>query len=287
MPELPEVETIARGLAPQLQNHRILAIEKLDWQRMVKTPDLPLFRALLPGRTILHVGRRAKWLLLTLDEGWTLTLHLRMSGRINVFGPHATPDQHTHLVLQLTDAQRLFFRDPRKFGRVQLLTAAQLETFTHSFGPEPLAQDFTVEKLATILTHRTTALKPLLLNQQRIAGLGNIYVDESLWHAQLHPMRPANTLQPAEVTRLHTAIRTTLEQAIAYGGSTLRDYRDGHGGEGQNQQYFSVYAKKSKPCPRCNTPIERILVAQRGTHLCPVCQQRQKETTEHHDRNQQ
>ncbi len=277
MPELPEVETIARGLAPQLQSQRILAIEKLDWERMVKTPDVPLFRALLPGRTILHVGRRAKWLLFTLDEGWTLTLHLRMSGRINVFGSDAIADQHTHLVLQLTDERRVFFRDPRKFGRVQLLTAGELETFTHSFGPEPLAEEFTADKLAAILAHRTTALKPLLLNQERIAGLGNIYVDESLWYAQLHPLRPANTVQPAEVTRLHTAIRTMLERAIACGGSTLRDYRDGYGGEGQNQRYFSVYAQKGKPCPRCSTPIERILVAQRGTHLCPVCQQRERE----------
>lgn len=276
MPELPEVETIARDLNAQVRHRTITGIEKLDWARMVETPDLPQFRATLPGSQIQQAGRRAKWLLLTLDRGhgsgWTLALHLRMSGRLWVADPADLPDQHTHLVLALDDQRRMFFRDPRKFGRVRLLDPAGLNALDAALGPEPLSDTFTAEQFHTMLGQHRTPLKPLLLNQAFLAGLGNIYVDETLWLARLHPLRPANTLEADDTAHLHTALRTVLERAIAAGGSTLRDYRNGYGNIGQNQAFFAVYGCQGKPCPHCATPIVRCVVAQRGTHLCPFCQ---------------
>lgn len=272
MPELPEVETIARSLATRIRGRTITTIEKLDWERMVDMPDIPTFRATIPGRSIVDTGRRAKWLLLGLDSGWSLAMHMRMSGRISVQAHDTEPDKHTHLVLELDSHERIFFRDPRKFGRVRLMDAAGSATLDASLGLEPLGENFTPERLAQILMTHRTRLKPLLLNQTHIAGLGNIYVDESLWHAQIHPLRLSNTITQEEIARLHSAIQMVLNQAIEYGGSTLRDYRDGHGKPGRNQEHFSVYNSKDKPCPRCQTPIVRLVVAQRGTHICPTCQ---------------
>lgn len=273
MPELPEVETIARGLDVQVSGERIAAIVKLDWERMVETPDLPTFRRVLPGRHITRVGRRAKWLLCSLDAGWTLAFHLRMSGRLLVMASDTPPDTHTHLVLSLHNGQSLHFHDQRKFGRVRLLDPPGLAALDTAYGPEPLATTFRADDLAGVLAAHRTRLKPLLLNQRVLAGLGNIYVDESLWHARLHPLQSACTLTHDDATRLHTAIRAVLERAIVSGGSTLRDYRDGYGAFGRNQEHFAVYQRTGKPCPRCGTPIERLVVAQRGTHICPTCQQ--------------
>lgn len=275
MPELPEVETIARTLAAQVRGKRIVAIEKLDWERMVETPDLASFREVLVGRSIAGVGRRAKWLLLTLDAEWTLALHLRMSGRIEIRGSEDgedVPDQHTHLILALDDGRRLCFNDQRKFGRARLLNAAGVAALDAAYGPEPLDPAFRPGDFAALLAERRTRLKPLLLNQRIIAGPGNIYVDESLWRAWLHPLRAANSLVPEEAQRLYEALRAVLTRAIELGGSTLRDYRNGYGEHGQNQEHFSVYKRAGKACPRCGTPVERIVVAQRGTHLCPMCQ---------------
>lgn len=272
MPELPEVENIARDLAPQVSGRRIVTIEKLDWERMVETPSLESFRATLPERSIVTVGRRAKWLLFTLDAGWTLALHLRMSGRIGVQNSDVSPDIYTHLVLALDDGRRIFFHDQRKFGRVRLLNPEGMAALDCSLGLEPLDEHFSTKTLADALTRRRTRLKPLLLDQTCVAGLGNIYVDESLWQSQIHPLRTADSLKHNEIERLHAAIRQVLEQAIYYKGSTLRNYRNGYGQRGENQEHFSVYDRKGKPCPRCGTPVERIVIAQRGTHICPTCQ---------------
>jgi formamidopyrimidine-DNA glycosylase len=273
MPELPEVETAARDLAAQVAGCTIVAIEKLDWERMVETPEPAQFRVLLPGRRIGAVGRRAKWLLLTLDAGWTLALHLRMSGSVSVCPAEEAADSYTHLVLLLEDGRRIFFRDVRKFGRVRLLDAAGLAALDQQHGLEPLGEQFTPAALAALLARRQSRLKPLLLNQAIVAGLGNIYVDESLWLARLHPLRAANSLSTDEVSSLHAAIRTILTRAIDSGGSTLRDYRNGYGQAGTNQDHFAVYQRTGQPCLRCDTTIERVAVAQRGTHLCPTCQQ--------------
>jgi formamidopyrimidine-DNA glycosylase len=272
VPELPEVETAARDVASQVVGCTLAGVEKLDWERMVETPDPASFRELLAGRRIEAVGRRAKWLLFTLDAGWTLALHLRMSGSVSVRPAEATADTYTHLVLALADGRRIFFRDVRKFGRARLLDAEGLAALNRAHGPEPLSDSFGVEQLARLLAGRRTVIKSLLLNQAIIAGLGNIYTDESLWCARLHPLRPASSLDAAEVAALHGAIHTILARAIDNKGSTLRDYRNGYGERGTNQDYFYVYDRKGKPCMRCETPIVRAVVAQRGTHFCPTCQ---------------
>jgi formamidopyrimidine-DNA glycosylase len=276
MPELPEVEIAARTLADQVIGREIVAIEKLDWERMVETPDLASFYALLPGRQIRAIGRRAKWILLTLDAGWTLALHLRMSGIVFVAGAEVDTDIYTHLVLALDDGQRIFFHDQRKFGRVRLLDSAGLAELDASHGPEPLDEQFTPDVLAQILDRRTTPIKVLLLDQKRIAGLGNIYANDALWLAQVHPLRPSSSLDTDEIGRLHHAIRVVLAQAIQNNGSTLRNYRNGYGQAGQNQEHFLTYDRADRPCTRCSTAIERIVVAQRSTYLCPTCQPTQR-----------
>jgi formamidopyrimidine-DNA glycosylase len=272
MPELPEVETVARSLATQVLGRRIASIEKLDWERMVETPDLPDFRALIVGRTIVAVARRAKWLLISLDAGWTLAIHLRMSGNLIVRGPEAEPDAHTHLVLGLDDGRRIFFEDQRKFGRVRLLDNAGLALLDGTHGPEPLGDSFSADALGRILAGRRTRLKPLLLDQSLIAGIGNIYASEALWIARLHPLLPAGETPAEQVPALHAAIRQVLEEAIANQGSSLRNYRNSYGERGQNQDHFRVYDRAGAACERCGEPIERSVIAQRSTFFCPTCQ---------------
>lgn len=272
MPELPEVEHVARSLQAQIAGRRIVAVTRLDWERMVETPSVAEFLEQIQGRAVQSVGRRAKWIVLTLDGGWTLALHLRMSGYITVHGPEAMPDVYTHLVLLLDDERQVFFHDTRKFGRARLLDAAGLATLDAAHGAEPLTDDFTPDLLAALLRSRKRQLKPLLLDQRVIAGLGNIYVDEALWRAQLHPLRASDSLNDDEVARLHSGVRLALLEGLNHGGSTLRDYRNSFGAAGENQHHFNVYDREGTPCPRCGTTIEKIVVGQRGTHLCPFCQ---------------
>jgi formamidopyrimidine-DNA glycosylase len=272
MPELPEVEHASRSLGAQIVGRRIVAVTKLDWERMVETPAVERFVELLQGRAVLAAGRRAKWIVLTLDGGWTLALHLRMSGAVSVHSPAAQPDVYTHLVLLLDDGRQVFFHDTRKFGRARLLDSAGLAALDSVHGVEPLDDAFSPDLLAKLLRRRRTRIKPLLLDQKFIAGIGNIYADEALWDAQIHPLRPADTLDAGEIARLHSAIRLVLLQGIEHGGSTLRNYRDGYGQAGSNQEHFNAYDRKGHPCPRCGTTIEKISVGQRGTHFCPFCQ---------------
>jgi formamidopyrimidine-DNA glycosylase len=273
MPELPEVEHVSRSLAAQIVGRRIVGVTKLDWERMVETPAVEQFLALLRGREVLAATRRAKWVLLMLDGGWTLALHLRMSGYLTVHAAEAEPDIYTHLVLLLDDGRQIFFHDTRKFGRARLLDAAGLAALHAAHGIEPLTDDFTVAVLAELLRRRRARLKPLLLDQKVIAGIGNIYADEALWLAQLHPLRPSDSLSEDEIVRLHTGIRQALHAGLANGGSTLRDYRNSYGEAGTNQEHFNVYDQAGQPCQRCGAPIERMVVGQRGTHVCPSCQQ--------------
>ncbi len=225
MPELPEVEHAARSLGAQILGRRIIAVTKLDWERMVETPAVDQFLDLIKGREVRAVGRRAKWIVVTLDGGWTLALHLRMSGSITVHDSAAQPDIYTHLVLLLDDGRQVFFHDTRKFGRARLLDDAGLAALDIAHGVEPLTDTFTPDLLGALLRRRHTRLKPLLLDQR-----------------------------------------------VKYGGSTLRDYRNGYGEAGSNQEHFNVYDQQGKPCPRCGTPIEKTMIGQRGTHFCPFCQ---------------
>jgi formamidopyrimidine-DNA glycosylase len=282
MPELPEVEHAARSLGAQIIGRTIVAVTRLDWQRMVETPAVEQFLELLQGRQILAAGRRAKWIVLTLDSGWALALHLRMSGSVQVHAPDAQPDVYTHLVLLLDDGQQVFFHDTRKFGRARLLDSLGLAALESAHGVEPLADAFTPTLLGELLRRRRARLKPLLLDQKVIAGIGNIYADEALWNAQLHPLRSSDSLDDDEIARMHSGIRLALLQGLEHGGSTLRDYRNGYGEPGTNQQHFNVYDRRGQPCPRCGTPIEKTVVGQRGTHFCPFCQL--LEETAHRDR---
>jgi formamidopyrimidine-DNA glycosylase len=281
MPELPEVEHAARSLGAQIIGRTIVAVTRLDWERMVETPAVEQFLELLLGRRILAAGRRAKWIVLTLDSGWTLALHLRMSGSVRVHDAEAQPSVYVHLALLLDDNRQVFFHDTRKFGRARLLDAEGLAALDSAHGVEPLSDAFTPALLAELLRRRRAKLKPLLLDQKVIAGIGNIYADEALWNAQLHPLRSSDSLDDDEIARLHSGIRLALLQGLENGGSTLRDYRNGYGEPGSHQQHFNVYDRRGQPCPRCGTPIEKIVVGQRGTHFCPFCQRLTPVQVEH------
>ena len=276
MPELPEVEIAARSLAAQVNGATITAIAHLDWERMVETPLSEFYHELV-GRQIRRVGRRAKWIMIELDADWTLAVHLRMSGILLVEAAGSPRDPHTHLVLELHDGRQIAFNDQRKFGRVRLLDPQRRAVLDAEHGPEPLESGFTVEVLTQILAKRSTKIKPLLLDQHLIAGLGNIYVSEALWLAQIHPLTRASDVRPDAIPALHMAIRHVLEKAIANQGSTLRNYRNGYGQSGTMQDHFFVYDRAEQPCERCGSVIERIVVAQRSTYYCPSCQQQLSE----------
>ena len=262
MPELPEVETYARGLR-RLIGRRFLGARAL-WPRSAPTgPDLLGPR--IAGQTVLDVARRGKYIVLTLSDD-TLLVHLKMTGELVVAPVAAPPDPHARVVFDLDDGEELRFHDPRKFGRVYLVTdPAQI---TGALGPEPLAEDFTPQALAARLAGRRGRLKSLLLDQTFVAGVGNIYADEALHRAGLHPLRPADTLTPDEQVRLYIAIRAVLAQGIANRGTNL----DWAYTQGTNQDALRVFHRHGQPCPTCGTLIERITLGQRGTHFCPMCQ---------------
>ena len=273
MPELPEVETVRRSLAGRLVGRRIAEVTRIAWMRTIAEPSPELFRELLRDRLVTGVERRAKYLVIRLDRDDVLVVHLRMTGRLTLQNSEAEPDHHTHVVLRLEDGGQIFFRDTRKFGRIWLLDAEGFESLQARLGREPLNEALTAEEFRTLLRRRKGRLKPLLLDQKLIAGLGNIYVDEALWSAKLHPLRTVRSLDDDEIDRLYAAIRTVLEAAIQHRGTSFSDYRDALDEPGANQHFLHVYQRAGQPCPRCGTPIERTIVAQRGTHYCPSCQQ--------------
>ncbi|HEY75898.1 MAG TPA: bifunctional DNA-formamidopyrimidine glycosylase/DNA-(apurinic or apyrimidinic site) lyase [Thermoflexia bacterium] len=270
MPELPEVETIVRGLQG-LVGRRIADVE-VRWERTVAVPDVETFVRRLQGRRIEEIKRRGKWVVIRLDGDLFLLIHLRMSGRLVVGRGNPAEDRHLRVALALDDGSRLFFFDPRKFGRMALVEDPG--RVVEGLGPEPLDEGFTVEQLRDRLAGRRARLKPLLLDQRVVAGLGNIYADEVLWRAGLHPLRRADRLTEEEVARLHRAIREVLEEAIAGRGTTLEDgqYVGADGQPGDFAPRLAVYRRAGQPCPRCGTPIQRARVGGRGTHFCPRCQ---------------
>jgi len=283
MPELPEVETVVRGLQSSLTECTITGAEVL-WARSVVPPDPPAFARRIAGQQVTGVGRRGKWIVITLDGRDTLLVHLRMTGRLVLERPpqprevppsndeEGAAGRHLRVLLILDDGRQLRFFDQRKFGRMVLTTEPQKVLST--LGPEPLADDFTVTRLAEMLAQRRGRIKPLLLNQRFLAGMGNIYTDEALWQAGVHPLRRADSLSPAEVRKLHQAIRSVLQAAIAQGGTTLPDatYQQLDGSLGEFSHQLAVYGREGQPCPRCGISIQRIKVSQRGTHFCPRCQ---------------
>ena len=266
MPELPEVETIARKLQPDLVGKKILSADLL-WARTLAFPTPRNFKAQIPGQKIRDIGRRAKYLILHLTD-YNLLIHLRMSGDLSIRSSTIRPEPHDRLIIKLSGGTSLVFNDTRKFGRVWL--TARPEEVLGKLGPEPLGDEFTVQWLHAALHRKHRQLKPLLLDQSFLAGLGNIYTDEALHIARLHPLTPSDTLTEEQAQALHEAIHNVLDEGIRRNGASFDwVYR---GGEFQN--YFRVYDRKDQECPVCGTKIVRILVGQRSTHVCPVCQVR-------------
>jgi formamidopyrimidine-DNA glycosylase len=270
MPELPEVETIVNGLRRPLIGRTFTSV-RVGWENIVATPAVPEFQRRIRGQQILGIRRRGKYLVFDLSGGDCLIIHLKMTGQLTIRPGDAPPDPHGHTVFDLDDGTQLRFLDTRKFGRVHMV--ADEKEVVGSLGPEPLADDFTPSEFSALLRKRKGALKPLLLNQQFIAGIGNIYADEALFAAGIHPQRKADTLADEEIGRLYQAIRQVLRQALADQGTTFDGaYRQVDGEEGRHQENLLVFQRKGQPCPRCGNAIERIVVGGRGTHFCPCCQ---------------
>jgi len=264
MPELPEVETTVRRLQPEVVGRTITSVH-LDWPRHTPTPAE--LCSLLPGRMVVGLGRRGKYLILDLEPaGRTLLIHLGMSGRLLTVGPDADPDKYAHTVLSLDSGRQLRFSDARKFGRLYLLADPQM--VLGRLGPEPLSAAFSADWLAAQLSRRRRAVKPLIMEQSFVAGIGNIYADEALHRAGLDPRRPANSLAPVEAEALHGGIQAVLAEAIEHGGTSL----DWVYPDGGMQMRLRVYGRNGRPCLACGGSIERIVLGQRSAHFCPCCQ---------------
>lgn len=272
MPELPEVEYVARQLRDELVGRRITGVDVL-WPPALSGMDPAAFATRVIGRSITGIDRRAKYLAIDLDDAQVMAIHRRMSGNLILTRPEEV-DPYARVVFTLDDGRHLVFSDPRKFGRIVLTTREELPALFAQLGPEPLDARFTPAVLARQLTGRNRAIKALLLDQSVVAGLGNIYADEALFRARLHPLRPGGSLSQAEIGALHAAIQETLRLGIEHGGTTFGRHRDAFNEAGRNLDYLNVYRRTGEPCPRCGTPIERTVVTQRGTHFCPRCQPR-------------
>jgi formamidopyrimidine-DNA glycosylase len=276
MPELPEVETIRAQLAARIPGRVIDRVEVHD-AKLVGPDDPEWFAAHLTGRRIDGVGRRGKYLLIDLDGDETLAVHLRMTGRLHWRAPGADdePERFLRARFHLDDGSALTFGDMRRFGRAWIVDGPPSEREAYwraRVGVEPLSPRFTARVLSELLAGRRGPIKAVLLNQSLVAGLGNMYVDEALFQARIHPLRPAGTLDEAENRRLHRAIRDRLAAAVAAGGASIDSYRDSLGEKGSMQDLLRVHLHRGEPCPRCGTTIVKTRVAQRGTYWCPTCQ---------------
>lgn len=265
MPELPEVETIVRSLRPDLVGLTIVS-SQVFWPRTLVGLSADEFTARITGQVILGVSRRAKFLDFQLTAAH-LFIHLRMSGDLALRDNTHLPEKHDRLILGLSDGRQLAFNDTRKFGRVWL--TAHPEEVLSGLGPEPFDPDFTPQLLHARLHDRRRQMKPLLLDQSFLAGLGNIYTDEALHLSKIHPLRNSDTISIIEAGRLHGAIQTVLLAGIEHNGASIDWVYRG----GAFQNYFRVYDREGQPCPVCGAPIKRIVVGQRGTHFCPICQE--------------
>lgn len=272
MPELPEVETVVRGIRADLVGHTILAAWT-DWERGLVTPDsFQHFAARIAGQRVLDVQRRAKFIVIKLEADWLL-IHLKMTGRLYVVPNEAQvpPDQWVHFCFQLDGGQQLRFSDSRKFGRVYLTN--DLDAIVGHLGPEPLADAFTLAAFRERLARHKGAIKPLLLNQRFLSGVGNIYADEALHRAGILPTRRVESLGTSEIEKLYHAIRQVLHLGIEHQGTTISWYWGANGERGTMHEQLYVYRRAGELCRSCGTTvIEKSVVAQRGTHYCPNCQ---------------
>lgn len=271
MPELPEVETIRRDLEPLVVGRRITGVD-VDPGTIHLLAGAPIenLRANLVGRTLTAMGRRGKYILLSLDDGRVFVVHLRMTGRLVWRERSAPPEQYQRAVIELDDGHDLRWADLRKFGtwRIHESVAEVIE----KLGPEPIDQDLTEKQFRAILANRTAPVKAVLLDQRRFAGLGNIYVDEALYEARIRPDTPAGELSPQAVKRLFQSSRAVLERGIENRGASFKDYVDGQGNQGQQHMHVQVFRRTGKPCYACGSIIQRTVVGGRSTHFCPKCQ---------------
>jgi formamidopyrimidine-DNA glycosylase len=265
MPELPEVETIKNELIPCVIGRRITEFTILD-DKIVRQPPRAEFCSRLSGQKITKIERRGKYLIFSLSGGEVLIIHLKMTGSLLL----EPPQRFTRAIIHLDDDTKIYFRDPRKFGAMWLVE--NKDAVINKLGPEPLEIDFTPKVLARRLSQRTAPIKALLFDQKFIAGIGNMYADEALFGARIHPLRPGKSLSPKEIKRLHRAIRQILSAAINNKGASVENYFRPDGQIGTAHFEFRVAHGRGKDCPRCGTAIERILVRNRGSYFCPRCQ---------------
>ncbi len=276
MPELPEVETVRARLAPLLEGRRLDRVEIHDG-RLTRPFDPVEVAAELQGERVAALERRGKYLIVRFESGRCLLVHLRMTGSLRHAPGGSLPDDpHRRAVVRLDDGSDVAYRDVRRFGTWLLVEPGELDDYIAArLGEEPLGPAFTARSLGRRLAGRTAPVKAAILDQRNLAGVGNIYADEALWRARIHPLRPAGELDEAELRALHRGIRRALEAGIARQGATLRDYAQPDGSRGGMQHEFKVYGREGEPCDRCGTPIEKTRAGGRGTWYCPSCQVRQ------------
>jgi formamidopyrimidine-DNA glycosylase len=278
VPELPEVETVRVRLEPKLVGRRLQRVEIFD-ERLTRPFDPAGVAAELEGERVAALDRRGKYLVVRFESGRVLLIHLRMTG--NLLHGHGASvadgdDPHRRAVVRLDDGSDVVYRDMRRFGTWLLVEPGELEGYLgERLGDEPLARSFTARELERRLAGRTAPIKAALLDQRTLAGMGNIYVDEALWYARIHPLRPAGELEPGELQALVRGVRRALRAGIARQGATLSNYRTPDGARGRMQEEFRVYGRAGEPCDRCGTPIEKTRVGGRGTWYCPGCQLRE------------
>jgi formamidopyrimidine-DNA glycosylase len=272
VPELPEVETVRRRLEPVLVGRRFERVEILD-PRLTRPEDPVEVAAELVGERVEAVDRRGKYVVVRFESGRALLVHLRMTGSLLHVDEVPEDDPHLRAVVRLDDGSDVIYRDVRRFGTWLLAEPGEAQPYLDArLGREPLAPAFTVRRLGEELAGRRAPVKAAILDQRRLAGVGNIYADEALWRARIHPRRPARELDEEELRALHRGIRDALKAGIARQGATLRDYRTPDGGSGRMQHEFKVYGREGEPCERCGRPIEKTRAAGRGTWFCPGCQ---------------
>ena len=273
MPELPEVETVRRGLEKLILGKKISTID-IRYPKMIKT-DLDEFRRELPGQVIQKMGRRGKYLLFYLSDK-VLISHLRMEGKYFYYPDQVPERKHAHVLIHFEDGGTLVYEDVRKFGTMELLAPELLEAYfiSKKLGPEPTVKDFDLGSFKLALKKSKKPIKSHLLDQTLVAGLGNIYVDEVLWRAKVHPSRTSNSLTAQEARKVHDETINVLGQAVEKGGSTIRTYTNAFGEDGTMQEFHQVYDKTGQACSRCGAIIEKIQLGGRGTHFCPKCQRR-------------
>ena len=273
MPELPELETIRRNLAPNLEGRLIMSADIL-LSRQIKWPEPGQFVARITGRTIEKLDRVGKYLLIRLDNGTALIFHLRMTGQLCYRPKGAEEAKRARIIMRLDGGDQLVYADTRTLGTIYAMKEDEIDNIKGlaEMGPEPLSSEFTVDYLKSVLAGKKTRIKSFLLDQSKVGGLGNIYVDEALFLSGIHPMRTAGSIGNDELTLLYANINRVISEGIRDGGTTFRDYRNGNGEKGSHQDNLFAYARDGKPCRVCGTIMEKIRVGGRGTHFCPSCQ---------------